>query len=144
MFGYDKVSLEERYGSVLANEADIIRVAQDPLGFDWWQEASEPWGFLAFCFEWFGFVKRGRGFISNLFVQTDGSQNGIQHYAALLRHEATARAVNLIPQDKPEDLYQRVADRVAELIKHENHHYAREWEKSGLLTRKLGKKPTMV
>jgi len=144
MFGFDKVSLEERYGWVLANEADIIRVAQDPLGFDWWQEASEPWGFLAFCFEWFGFVKRGKGFISSLFVQTDGSQNGIQHYAALLRHEETARTVNLVPQDKPEDLYQRVADRVAELIKHENHHYAREWEKSGLLTRKLGKKPTMV
>ena len=144
MYGFDKVSLEERYGWVLANEADIIRVAQDPIGFDWWQEASEPWGFLAFCFEWFGFVKRGKGFISSLFVQTDGSQNGIQHYAALLRHEDTARAVNLIPQDKPEDLYQRVADRVAELIKLENHHYAREWEKSGLLTRKLGKKPTMV
>jgi len=144
MFGFDKVSLEERYGWVLANEADIIRVAQDPLGFDWWQEASEPWGFLAFCFEWFGFVKRGKGFISNLFVQTDGSQNGIQHYAALLRHEDTARAVNLIPQDKPEDLYQRVADRVAELLKNENHPYAREWEKSGLITRKLGKKPTMV
>lgn len=144
VYGEDKVSLDERYGWVLANEGDILRVAEDPYDFDWWQEASEPWGFLAFCFEWAGFVKRGKGFISSLFCQTDGSQNGIQHYAALLKDAETAEAVNLVPLSIPLDLYEEVAIRVKDLLKNEKHDCAREWENSGLLNRKLGKKPCMV
>lgn len=43
----------------------------------------------------------------------DGSCNGLQHYAALGRDEAGARAVNLLPADAPQDVYSGVAALVA-------------------------------
>lgn len=39
----------------------------------------------------------------------DGSCNGLQNYAAMLRDLETAQAVNLAPQDSPNDVYRQVA-----------------------------------
>ena len=43
-------------------------------------------------------------------VQMDGSCNGVQHWAALMRDPVLAKKVNLIKTEKPQDLYQFVAD----------------------------------
>jgi DNA-directed RNA polymerase len=50
--------------------------------------------------------------VSGLPVAQDGSCNGLQHFSALLRDEIGGKAVNLIPGDVPEDVYQRIADKV--------------------------------
>ena len=39
----------------------------------------------------------------------DGSCNGLQHYAALARDSACASAVNMLPVERPQDVYSAVA-----------------------------------
>lgn len=46
-----------------------------------------------------------RLFLSHMTVHLDGSCNGLQHYAALGRDEEGAKAVNLVPADRPQDVY---------------------------------------
>jgi DNA-directed RNA polymerase len=118
--GYDKASLEDRVNWVLDNEEEIIKCADNP--FDnrgWCTEISgvsidKPWQFLAFCFEWLGFVQHGESFVSKLPVAMDGSCSGIQHFSAMLRDKVGGQAVNLVPQDLPADVYQLVANKVIE------------------------------
>jgi len=47
-------------------------------------------------------------------VQMDGSCNGVQHWAALMRDPYLAKKVNLIHTSQPQDLYQFVADLMTE------------------------------
>ncbi len=47
-----------------------------------------------------------------VYIVQDGSCNGLQHYAALARDMSGAKAVNVYPADKPQDVYQAVATRV--------------------------------
>lgn len=116
-FGFDKVSFEERISWVRENEEKIKRSATAPLDFSWWAEADCPWMFLAWCFEWYGYLKNGLEHVSHIPVAMDGSCNGLQNFAAMLRHEATAKAVNLAPADKPNDIYKQVAKIVSDRVK---------------------------
>lgn len=116
MFGFDKASLEDRSAWVDAHEETILACAADPFGCTWWTEADKPWQFLAFCFDWAGFKAEGFGYLSNLPVQMDGTCNGLQNFSAMLLDEVGGAAVNLIPADKPQDIYQRVCDLVVERI----------------------------
>lgn len=110
VFGYDKVSFADRLRWVADHEAEIRASAAAPLDCGWWTQADKPWMFLAFCFDWVGYLDEGLAHVSHLPVAMDGSCNGLQNFAAMLRHPETARLVNLTPSAKPEDIYQRVAD----------------------------------
>ena len=118
-FGNDKVSLEERITWVEQNTATILSVAADPWGeaLEFWTKADKPWSFLAFCFEWAGYQAQGAAFVSCLPIALDGSCNGLQHYSAALRDPVGGAAVNLIPSDKPKDIYGRVAEVALEMVK---------------------------
>lgn len=113
VYGFDKASLDDRIKWVEENQAAILACASDPLDCPFWQDADSPWGFLAFCFEWAGYVAQGPSFVSALPVALDGSCNGIQHFSAMLRDPVGGAAVNLVPADKPSDIYGEVA-KVAE------------------------------
>jgi len=52
-------------------------------------------------------------------VHLDGSCNGLQHYAALGRDQFGARAVNLLPSDRPQDVYTIVLGIVKEKVQHD-------------------------
>jgi len=112
VYGYDKASLEDRIGWVEEHTDLIIETALDPLSNIAWMQAKSPWQFLAFCFEWADFHTQGYGFVSHLPVALDGSCSGIQHFSAMLRDPMGGKAVNLIPQDTPADIYQTVCDQV--------------------------------
>ena len=117
-FGFDKVGLQDRIDWVQKNQERILSCARDPLADLWWaKEASSPFQFLAFCKEWAGWCEHGDGFVSHLPVSADGSCNGLQHFAAMLRSTTTGKEVNLVPSDEPADIYQKVADRVTERLK---------------------------
>ena len=88
------------------------RSVEDPFGFRWWTEADEPWQFLAFAYEFVAFCDQGYGFLSNLPVMVDGSNNGLQHFSAILRDPIGGKATNLTDEDMPQDIYQEVADLV--------------------------------
>ena len=143
-FGFDKVSLQDRVDWVLQNEEQILSCAADPLNNLWWaKEADKPFQFLAFCHEWAGYRADPENFESSLPVSADGSCNGLQHFAAMLRSETTGKEVNLIPYDEPQDIYQKVADRVTEKLRTLDDELAQQWLEFGV-TRGCTKRPCMV
>lgn len=112
LWGVDKVSLEERVSWVLENEAEVLAAAEDPYSNRFWLTADKPWQALAFCFEWAGFQREGYEYESQMPVQMDGTCNGLQNFSAMLLDETGGRAVNLVPADQPNDIYQTVSDLV--------------------------------
>lgn len=143
-FGFDKAGLEERIQWVADREEQILYSAECPLGDLWWTEADEPWRFLAFCFDYAGFLREGYGYVSALPCSSDGTCNGLQHFSAMLRDPVGGAAVNLVPGDKPSDIYQRVADRVIEKLREDQDNWqSRGWIDFGI-NRKITKRPVMV
>ncbi|MGW8177214.1 MAG: DNA-directed RNA polymerase [bacterium] len=149
LFGIDKVSFKDRVHWVDQHYNVIIDCARDPHTNLWWTEADDPWQFLAFCFEYAEALRLGpQNFVSHLPVHVDGSCNGIQHYAAMLRDPVAGKAVNLIPSDKPEDIYGEVAKAAEEYLRaiHENDPefwVARAWVTFGI-DRKIVKRAVMT
>jgi DNA-directed RNA polymerase len=75
----------------------------------WWTDADKPFQFLAACMEWRGYLSQGIGYVCSLPITVDGSCNGYQHLAAMLRDEVSGEHVNLVPKSDPADLYAAVA-----------------------------------
>lgn len=118
-YGIDKVDHDARVAWVEERNEDWFRIAEDPLGNLEWLEADGGdtcWCALAAILEWVGYLKDPEGFITHLPVRVDGSCNGIQHLAAMVRDEDAGAAVNLVPGDKPQDIYTNVADEVTKLL----------------------------
>jgi len=147
LFGNDKVSLQDRYQWAVDNAGKVAQVYKDPLGNLWWTEADKPWSFLAWCFEW-GEAQDGN-YVSRLPIALDGSCNGIQHFSAMLRDPVGGSAVNLVPGDKPNDIYGRVAERATEKLLEiasgggPDAWIADAWVRFGI-NRKITKRPVMV
>jgi len=110
-YGLDKAPMHERMQWVQENDAVISAVAQDPIStISMWEAAEEPWQFLAACDEYYHCViKCDRNFTS-LPVATDATCSGLQILAGLCRDASTARLVNVLPSDRPQDAYQIVAE----------------------------------
>jgi DNA-directed RNA polymerase len=117
VWGEDKCSLDDRVAWVEANESRILRAADQPFEERFWMDADKPFQFLAFCFEWAGFCTDGEGHVSRLPVALDGSCNGLQHLSAMLRDPIGGAAVNLLPSDKPQDIYTEVMNKVLDELK---------------------------
>lgn len=143
-YGYDKLSFTDRIEAILNREQEILDTAEDPLSnTDFWGNADKPWQFLAWCFEYAEYKKRGEDFISHLPISLDGSCNGLQHYSAMLRDSVGGHATNLTVTDTPQDIYQAVADVCIKKLKAMNDPMAKRWLEYGI-TRKLAKKPVMT
>lgn len=116
--GVDKVSYDDRIQWVKDNELEILASALDPLANTFWMNQDEPCQFLAFCFEWQAWkqweTEHGspKGFVSGIPVAFDGTCSGLQHFSAILRDPVGGAAVNLLPSDKPNDIYGVVAEKV--------------------------------
>ena len=152
-YGQDKIPLDERVDWVMENEGKILEAAMDPLGAgrDWWTEADDPWQHLAACLDWLGYSIEGPTFRSRVPVAFDGSNNGLQHYSAMLRDRQGGKATNLVPLEKPADIYSEVLDKVvarcqqtAQREDDDHQEEALNWLQSGELDRKLCKRPCMT
>jgi DNA-directed RNA polymerase len=147
LFGKDKITFEERVKWVADNRATIEAVGKDPLACQWWQEADEPWQFLAWCIEWSGWLTTGAGFVTHLPVCLDGTNNGLQILSMLTRDEIAAKATNVLPSDSPADIYGDVAKRATALMEAEvdstDKVHADYWRRFGI-DRKTTKRPVMV
>ena len=144
--GVDKVSFEERIQWVVENEEHILQSAEQGLDYTWWAKFDDAWLFFAFCLEWAGYKRKGFGYISHLPIALDGSNNGLQHYSAMLRCPVGGKATNLTNEEHPQDTYQQVADVVKRELERlsEDCKIARFWNNSGIITRKMTKRPVMV
>lgn len=115
LYGVDKVSLDDRFNFIESHLDDVRESAENPLtGQGWWKKADKPWQALAACMELNDAYKLSNpeDYISHQPVYQDGSCNGLQHYAALGGDIEGAEQVNLIPGDKPRDVYTHVAELV--------------------------------
>ena len=126
-YGVDKVSFRERERWAEKHYEMILACADDPMECEEWHAADQPWQFLAACFAFADYSQDAHAVV-RVPVMLDGSCSGIQHYAAILRDEDAGREVNLVPGDKPGDLYRVVADRIMEKLKTMP---AEVWEGSG-------------
>ena len=145
--GVDKLTLDERIKWVEEHEEQIIGVAKNELDCEFWKRTGDPWLFLAFCHEWAGFKKEGFGYKSSLPIALDGSNNGLQHYSAMLRCKIGGKATNLMNREEPQDIYQDVADCVLREVRKDMENgdeMAEKWLNSGLINRKMTKRPVMV
>jgi len=148
MYGEDKRTLADRVKWVQENEEAILASAKDPHNnYDFWARisCSEPYQFLAFCFEWEEFVDSGRdlNFITHLPCYSDCTNSGLQIFSGMLRDEIGGKATNLTNEDKPQDVYGEVANRTLKHLKEmPDSQLKKMWSDYGI-TRKTTKKVTM-
>ena len=110
-YGLDKATMEERLTWVKDNITLISRIAIDPIdSLPDWEVADEPWQFLAACEEYYACVVACTRQFTGLPVATDATCSGMQILAGLARDASTARFVNVLPSDSPQDAYKAVAE----------------------------------
>lgn len=103
--GVDKAPFDDRVRWVRDNLRDLDAFQSAPLVHDGWMDAEDPFQFLAACRALFDPKAAAK-----LPVHSDGSNNGLQHYAAMGLDEVSGRAVNLVPGNEPSDVYMEVAE----------------------------------
>jgi DNA-directed RNA polymerase len=143
-YGLSKETISERIAFIENNE-DLIRDTVNGSSSDW-MEADKPWEFLAFCYEWVEFKRQGFGFKTHLPVSVDGANNGSQILSLLARDRDGCKATNVTAVDKPQDIYQEVADEVIQLLNEADpeDHIIEILKSHFEITRKTVKKQTMT
>jgi DNA-directed RNA polymerase len=149
-----KQTLPNRIKWIQEHTTEIEECAKNPLAVKWWMDADDPLQFIAFCFDWAEFMvlhrqDRGHEYVSSLACAMDGTCNGLQHYSAMLLDPVGAKAVNVLPSETPQDIYQSVMDvglvRIeADLGDPNVGLLSGMWLKSKLCDRKLAKPPVMT
>ena len=109
-YGLDKAPMAERLEWVKNNTHIISCVASDPIShIHEWEAADEPWQFLAACDEYYHCVLKCDRHFTRAMIATDATCSGLQILAGLARDKNTAKLVNVLPSDKPQDAYAVVA-----------------------------------
>ena len=109
-YGLDKAPMAERLEWVKNNTHLISCVASDPIThIHEWEAADEPWQFLAACDEYYHCVLTCDRHFTSLPVATDATCSGLQILAGLARDKNTAKLVNVLPSERPQDAYKVVA-----------------------------------
>ncbi|MCP4852574.1 MAG: hypothetical protein GY900_12695, partial [Actinomycetia bacterium] len=146
-YGYDKVPYADRVRWVHDHRDDIQEVVRFPTGsraLSFLRGADKPFQFLAFANEWadagYGTDPSAVGYLP---IGLDGSCNGLQHYAALLRDPRGGQAVNLVNGDTPSDIYGDVADALRARLAGITDDVATRFLAGGF-DRKLTKRPVMT
>jgi len=145
LFGeVDKEELSVRVNWVRDNVQKITDCATLPLEYTWWADADKPFCFLAWCYEFKAYAETNYSdsFITTLPIQADCSNSGLQHYSAMMRDEIGGVATNLVPSNKPNDVYNLVALKTKEKLRTKTDETAKKWLAYGV-DRKICKKPVM-
>ena len=110
-YGKDKDTWKDRQKWVKNNLTLIKNVALDPIGNrPEWENAEEPWQFLAACDEYFHCILVRDRPHTSLMVAVDATCSGLQILAGLAKDKSTAKLVNVLPSNKPQDAYAVVAE----------------------------------
>lgn len=126
----DKAPWRDRVDWVHSNHEMIVSIASTWKDHpERWASAGGPFAFLQACREWSRITSRGgrtaeQGIskdttttaFTDLIVGLDGTCSGLQHYAAALRSTSEGSLVNLVSADRPQDVYQAVADEVSRIL----------------------------
>ena len=149
VLGRDKETISERVRIIEEMLPEIMAIDADPLTNTSWNDADDPWQFLAACFEIAAFHREGYGFVSHISIALDATNSGLQIYSAMLRDSVGAAATNVSPSESPADVYRDVAEITERKLTEEAQCdseeavWAKEWLDFGI-DRKLTKTPTMT
>ena len=117
-YGLDKATMDERLAWIenSQNHELCCRIVRDPIGnIADWEHADEPWLFLAAANEYIN-LYYGHTDMTHLPVAVDATCSGLQILAGLAKDASTARMVNVIGSEKPQDAYATIASRSMEAI----------------------------
>ena len=135
-YGLDKSTMGERLLWVRQNKSLISKIAIDPIyNLPQWENAEEPWQFMAACHEYYHCCIRKDKLTTGLMVAVDATCSGLQILAGLAKDQSTAELVNVCPGPKPSDAYKAVAEEAKKHVPQEMH----SW-----LTRKTTKRTVMT
>ena len=110
-YGHDKATIADRLSWVSENHELISKVATEPLvNLHEWEGVDEPWQFLAACEEYYHCCIVCDRSHTGLMVATDATCSGLQILAGLARDSSTARLVNVLPSERPQDAYRVIAE----------------------------------
>ena len=151
LIGYDKLPIEDKIEKVYSMVEELRLVASDPTEYSFWHDWDKPIQGLGACIEFVRWLDDPAIRI-HTHVQLDGTCNGIQHLTALSRDHHIAPHVGLVPTVKKGDIYTYVCNGVTEEVDrvirageaHDSFQFAKQWKSSGLINRKLTKKPVMT
>ena len=151
LVGYDKLTIPAKIEKVDSMIDQLRLVASNPIEYPFWHDWDKPIQGLAACIEYVRWYD-DRDIKVHTHVQLDGKNNGVQHLASLSKDHNVAPHVGLTPTAIGGDLYQFVCNGVMAEVErvlragksHDNYQFAKEWKSSGLINRKLTKKPCMT
>lgn len=110
-YGLDKAPMTERIEWARNNHELFTLIATDPVdNLHLWENVEEPWQFLAAVDEYYHCVVIADRQFTRLMVATDATCSGLQILAGLARDKSTARLVNVLPGDHPQDAYKVVSE----------------------------------
>jgi DNA-directed RNA polymerase len=110
-YGLDKAPMVERIEWAKNNHELFTLIATDPVSnLHLWENVEEPWQFLAAVDEYYHCVVIADRQFTRLMVATDATCSGLQILAGLARDKSTARLVNVLPGDHPQDAYKVVSE----------------------------------
>ena len=139
-----KESLDDRAAWVEENREKLYDVGRDIQGtYEYWSQADKPFQFLAACHELANYMDYGDEYESSLAPCLDGTNSGVQHYAAASLNKEDGQLVNLVPGDKPQDIYRAVADVVKDDLENSSDDLAKAWLDFGV-SRTTVKRNTMT
>ena len=98
LYGLDKCNFEDRISWVLKNMDKIIT-----MDIDFIRNASSPFTFASFCLVLKNISKNSKSLVK-LPVFLDATCNGIQHISAIIQDIDLAKEVNLISDDKDDQI----------------------------------------
>lgn len=128
-----KQSLNARIQWVEDNHDQIMAVAKDfKSTFEYWSSADKPFQFLAACLEYAKYQEQGDDYVCHMPISLDGTNSGVQHYSAALRSSEDGHMVNLIPDDKCQDVYRTVAEEVNRRLLEDGSEDAQRWLRYGV------------
>jgi hypothetical protein len=97
-YGCDKLSIQDRIKWTAMNKDIIVKVADDPIAnLELWSHTDDPWLFLAACEQMCKYYKDGLKAVVDIAIPVDGTTNGSQHYAAMMKDEKAAMQNNVAP-----------------------------------------------
>jgi DNA-directed RNA polymerase len=128
-----KGTIGERVAWVKANGKEIWACAEFPLDTKMWSAAADPWGFLAWAFEFAEYRTDPAKALNYIPITVDAANNGCQIWALLLRDKRTASSTNVVLSDSgPRDLYSEVAEKVLKHLSLDVTPESFAWQKRGV------------
>ena len=114
-FGEDKLTIDGRFDYANEKLDSWIEIAKDPVNNKLWQQADDPFNFLAAITEIKNAYTNPGGvyeYESGLPVAWDATCSGLQVLSALSRDEKSGALCNLTETDTRGDYYKMIADHV--------------------------------